>query len=808
MSGCMNGIKNSETVCENRDFGITLEQFNCSWKLPDEEKIIVIADDILAGNIVVLDTMEPLHCGMVESLDWNVQYTDTPNTFQLYLQSLNSIVYLTSAYEISGNSEYLEYAEKFIRIWNDYKNSEVADSNIFVWYDHGTALRAENLIYYALVANTNGYLSNDMYELIVTLIKEHEDFLADEKNYTKNHNHGIFQDRALIYCSYFLENDKSGEYLELAKSRLEAQKNYAFTEDMVHVENSPGYQVGVMDLFRIIANFLIQFDDDFGENLYKDTINAAEFMAYVTKPNGIVAEIGDTNSSVSGSTITSARMEVFDNPHLTYASTQGKSGKKPEEMSRCWLNSGYYISHNSWENEEYEMSTWQLFKSGYSSKTHKHADDNSFMLYSKGYDVFVDPGWYSYMVGDRYRDYFVSALAHNTVVVDGKTYSPTEENSSKVGFYEYEKEAHYDYVCGYNEMYDGVSYDRHYYNLGDSIIIWDDINSSEKHTYTQLFHASEYMNLVSQNDIETVFELADTGYFIRIKQLSSLGKNSIVAGDFGKEKFGYISREMGHLGSINTVKYDVVGSNVDIITLITIENGQGDIQNLADIQYDEILKNFQIKSTSGEVFQIELKERCRVADEKIIVKQKDENTFIFENNNVGIYETSAENFVCAWYVIDKNSAEVSYKTEYSHNNSFEYKFEVPGDYLIKAYTKSQNNRYRCSRIVAAISYDSEKMQFENVTDRFPFLNLKYNGQEMRRIGEKSYQFMVDYNYSWNSNIRWYIYRNGGYFTSFLTNNENEIEYNFEKPGKYTVIYYLSTPNGDNEYWNFPEIEIR
>lgn len=111
---------------------------------------------------------------------------------------------------------------------------------------------------------------------------------------------------------------------------------------MVHVENSLGYQTGVMELFRVIAEFIGQFEDEFGNQLWADVSKSAEFMAYITKPNGLVAEIGDTNSLLS----------VID-------------------------------------------------------------------------------------TGNRYRDYFVSSHAHNTVIVDSKTYSPTVENSSKTGIYQW-----------------------------------------------------------------------------------------------------------------------------------------------------------------------------------------------------------------------------------------------------------------------------------------------------------------------------------------------------------------------------------
>lgn len=143
----------------SKGFGITRQQYNCSWKLPSDNEVIEISEKILRGDLVVLDSMDSLKYENLSKLDWNVQYTNTPNTFQLYLQSLNPIVYLTAAYELSGNNEYIQYAEKIIKSWINYKDGALSEGNSFVWYDHGTALRAENLIYYALVADENKLLS-------------------------------------------------------------------------------------------------------------------------------------------------------------------------------------------------------------------------------------------------------------------------------------------------------------------------------------------------------------------------------------------------------------------------------------------------------------------------------------------------------------------------------------------------------------------------------------------------------------------------------------------------------------------------
>ena len=790
--GCNIGTKSNGEI----SYGITRNQYNWSYKFPTDDMVLEMANDIIDGHLWVLDTMESLDYDAIEMLDWDIQYTDSPNSFQLYLQCLNPVMYLTKAYEISNQVAYLEFAEKFIDKWNVYRHSAKASDNPFVWYDHGTALRAETLIYYALVKET---IDDNTKMKLYDLILEHAEWLNDDKNYTSNHNHGIFQDRALIYCAKFLRNK---DYLEHAKNRLETQKEYAFNDEMIHVENSPGYQVGVMELFRMIAEFLVQYEDDFGQKLYDDVKKSAEFMAYITKPNGYLAEIGDTNSGTDSSVVTNARLSVFDNKHLTYASTQGMDGEMPNESSVIYAEGGYYVSHNSWDNTNYSDSTWQMFKSGYSSRTHKHADDNSFMLYSKGYDIFVDTGWYNYMTGDRYRDYFVSPLAHNTVAVDGQTYSVTAENSGKAGIYDYEKNENYDYVLGYNEMYNGVSFDRHYYNLGDAVIIYDNIISAEEHGYEQLFQASEVMEIVYEANDETLFKLGDTGYYVRVRQLLDVGDFSVVKGDFSDEKYGYISRKGGHLDSINTLKYNINARNTDIITLITIEDSEQNVDKINKIEFNLSTKRFDIEKVDGKNFSINLGARNRLNVKDITVQQENDNTFLFCN------KCASDKGKCeyAWYVINKDTAEVIYKCDYDENPCFEYSFEGEGCYFIKAYVRSENGRYRTSGIIAAISSRKDHI-YEDVTSGFPYLNLEYNGQSFENISAKKYRFYIDFNYSWNSNINWYVYQNGGYYDSFSKINEKTMEYTFDEKGSYTVMYYLRTPDGDNEFRNFAEIVI-
>lgn len=213
LTGCVKNIDNQYTKSEYAKFpwGITLEQYNCPIDFPSDTDAIVIADQILDGKMVVFYSMDEVleyNPNAMNAFDWNIQYSSSPNSFQLYLQCLNPIAYLAKGYELTTNEDYLLQAQKILDSWLAYKDTLTSD-NPFLWYDHGTALRAETLIYYALTLQEAGKADDTFIQTINNLLIEHAEFLANPQKYTSNHNHGIFQDRALIYIACFLNNENS-----------------------------------------------------------------------------------------------------------------------------------------------------------------------------------------------------------------------------------------------------------------------------------------------------------------------------------------------------------------------------------------------------------------------------------------------------------------------------------------------------------------------------------------------------------------------------------------------------------------------
>ncbi len=790
---------------EQTNFNMELDEYliisEYDYKTDDE--MIEIANSIIAGNLHVhpqfTDTIEY----SPDDFDWNLQYEASPNTYQLYLQSMGTLIPLTEAYLLNGNEQYLQFGYDFLQQWHNYVNSVESADNPFVWYDHGTALRSEIIIHFALAYEQSSLYTNDFNAYIVNVLNEHRDFLISEVNYTENHNHGVFQDRALIYLSEFLDDTHA---FEIAMQRLATQIEFSFNSEMVHVENSPGYHIVILDLFIDIINFVKQFEMDSNSEFLvtdlQDKINTSlNFITYIFKPNGNIAEIGDTNGKISHEPRYNTSLQQYNNPQIDYISTLGAQGEMPTEKSKIFPVSGYYLYNSDWSQENYTNSTWKMFKSGYSSKTHKHADDLSFMMYSKGYDIFVDTGWYNYMTGNEYRDYFISSNAHNTINANAQSYSITDENSSNVGIYEYELNADYDYIKGFNTMYPDVDIDRSFYSSGDITLIQDDISSNLENDYTQLFHLSQHMEIINYDDNEVYIKLSDTGYYVRIKQLTNDTILEIQNGNDENSEYGILSKHMNHLQSIDTLIFKKTASSTQYITLITIEDKDGNVMygnnnenitNIKDIHFNN-------NTLSTEKFDISLKTRTPL-DVTSFTSYVENSVINIENTNQNL----DEQYSYLYYFIDKETALVLHKTEWANEDKFSFDLNNldSNEILVKVYIRDGTQRK--SSIIA--SYKKDNNTYINITDEYSSLNLIYNGHSFSNIGD-TYTFSVDYTFDLNSKIRWYVYKNGGYYTNITTVNHENLEIELKESGSYTIMYYLETINGDNLFYNYEIINI-
>ena len=525
----------------------------CRHPIPAPQKYFtakeecIVADQLLNGMLKVCRPLEALPYSL-ETLDWNVTFSSQPGTFLLYLQGLTPVITLVGAYIQTKYLPYIEQARKFVEFWAAYeKDKYKSASNPLCWYDHPASLRTEALIYLGRVAAADNLWDNDFYSLLFQLLKIHGAWLNQDNGYRKHHNHGVMQDQALIYVGAFFQNR---EWISHGIDRFSKQAEWAFNCEGVHRENSSGYAVLVNRFFKNICKLLL----DLGEISIQSTLDTVqrseEYIEWCVMPNSYLVQLGDTQLSC-----------------------QKNVPSVSSSVSKFYPNAGMYFYRSKTEASP-ESSTWKVAKSGYSVLTHKHADDCSFVLYAKGHEIFSDGGVYGYNK-DAFRAYFISAKAHNTVIVDNTSYIPSKKMMHAVGMDAYQSYENYDYVRLFNNAYTGVAFQRNFYSADDLTLILDTLDSNQEHTYSQLFHLSEDMSILSANNYEVVLRLADSGYIVRLRQHGSPVNLQVIHGNKEIPGYGLLSRSTKQIDVTTTLKFDLLGSNSVFATSITIEDRDG-----------------------------------------------------------------------------------------------------------------------------------------------------------------------------------------------------------------------------------------
>ncbi|MEK4055167.1 alginate lyase family protein [Paenibacillus sp. FSL F4-0087] len=757
--------------------------------ITSDEQYIDYADALLNDNLFVNDK---INSGVqilynIDNIDWNISATKSPNTFSLYLQTLRPIYYLSKAYTLTSDDKYLDAADKFVLSWGEYAQSK-AKLNRYTWYDHSVAERVENLIYLSKVEESVG--NKLRVQKLDILIQNNSEWLYDDTNYTKNHNHGIFQDGALIKAGYYLENNN---YVEKGIERLDKQLQYAFPNKHVHIENSTGYHVGIISYIKGISEFLSSSHNVYAEIANSYYKGALEYLVYVYKPNLSIPLIGDTLGTFTSNN--PSIINSFNDHSLEYIFSKGFNGTQPEYNTRLFQNDGTIIFREYWDSNKYDQSTWALFKSGYSSSTHKHADDLSFLLYSKGHDIFIDPGMYNYMVGDPIYDYINSNSAHNTIVVDGKSYSISMFNSKKVGIYSYSQEEGYESVTGFNNIFPGVKIDRTINYLdGNNIIIHDDIVSEKVHDYSQVFHLSNDTEIKQLTPNRAILKIKDTNYYVLLDQLANVDQVKKNIGQNEDNNLSVISSGLNQSVPSQSILFKKSGKSTEFVTSIRIIN-ETDLP-----RYLKQNLNYDGKQVEINDVIVPIKSRERLPESQVEADIVGSNLKI--KNSAESYE---QELSYSYYLIDKVTGEKFTSSSYSGENHEEFHLEKGYSYAVISYLRNKAKE-TTKKIVGFVEYEGNKFIYKPIStdQQEPIVSNNHIMDE----GNNSYKFTIDLsNFYGGVSSRWYVYKDGASY-DFINNKSNEFRYKFVEPGEYTVIYRINDKYfGEVEYNHFEKIQI-
>ena len=170
--------------------------------------------------------------------------------------------------------------------------------------------------------------------------------------------------------------------------------------------------------------------------------------------------------------------------------------KKKIVLPQAFPVGGYYIFEKIWGDLQIRL----IFDCGFLGLPpmagHGHMDALSFILEINSMPILVDPGTYAYFKDIRWRDYFRSTRAHNTIMIDD------QDQSVPVGRFLYKNQVKAECIefiegdsvtgshDGYTRLKDPVVHTRNISLNSDhqEIIINDTLTCKSKHSLHQYFH--------------------------------------------------------------------------------------------------------------------------------------------------------------------------------------------------------------------------------------------------------------------------------------------------------------------------------
>lgn len=356
-------------------------------------------------------------------------------SWQWRLNWLSFLSYLTAYHRAVGDDAVLDMGKAAIESWLDnYLETDVSYPFEFIWHDHATALRAEQLVlfvYYCQLHSAAWFASQrPFFDYLERALHVHGELLAKESFYSEHTNHGLEQARVLLLLGTVFDGEVACAWQSVACRRISNELNFAFTSEGVHVENSPAYHIFVFKVFMdIIKDYPAEVLGDLSEQFSHFSGNALGFMTHILRPDGLLPPIGDTEQLPTSDAYRETFGHTLEYQHFVYALTKGQKGLQPSTVNRVYPQSGYAVFRDQWpEHLLYGKAFHLIVKMGCSSRYHHQQDEGHVSLVAGGEDWLIDSGLYNYINADPVRKYMRSRAAHNVPLISHASYDKEFEH--------------------------------------------------------------------------------------------------------------------------------------------------------------------------------------------------------------------------------------------------------------------------------------------------------------------------------------------------------------------------------------------
>ncbi|MFB3879855.1 MAG: heparinase II/III family protein [Armatimonadota bacterium] len=420
-------------------------------------------------------------------------------TWRFWLNAWEPLDDVLAAHVATGSPRYLHFAET---IACDWLRQEAAGRSFqeFAWYDMAVGLRALQFAYLVHAAARDPDTDDATLAELIAGAHSHGRHLLQPENFNSHTNHGLYQAAGLLALGKALpELRGSNEWRRVGEQRLRSMFLKSFSPEGVHLEHSPGYHFQMAQLLIALTDSGLAADPA----LLALRRKAEKALAWMVAPDGTIPTIGDSDPTLVRPGHLGLPSASID-PGLAYALTGAAAGSPPADSDQVFSGSGYAIARSGWpaQADQWSRASYLIFTAAFHSRTHKHADDLSFVWYDAGRWLLIDAGRYGYYYDDPKRVYCESTRAHNTVEVDGQDSSRRSSEAFGSAITDWgEQSGAYFVSAQILRRWPPLRQSRTLIFMpGKWVVVVDEFDALASHSYEQWFHFAPDLALWTDGD--------------------------------------------------------------------------------------------------------------------------------------------------------------------------------------------------------------------------------------------------------------------------------------------------------------------
>ncbi len=356
-----------------------------------------------------------------------------------FVWEINRLYFLFSlglCFHMTRQEKYGRAINRFIQSWND-QNSYPIGVNWTSGIEAG--VRLANLVWALSFLENYDFLENDL-KAINRFVWFHANHLHRyPSRYSSANNHLLAEGFGLFVAGvYFPHLPGAERWLEQGRKILDAEAGRQILPDGGSFEYSTTYLSFVFDFFLLYRQICLCCGLEYGAMIDERLKKSCDFIHSIMDENGNIPNIGDQDSAVlvnfgfsnaeNFQSILNTGAALFTEPGIAKATSDfktwlltGKTNPFPKDASQknaqviLHKESGLAVIRDYINCKEVlfigngtKMGMAPLY-------AHGHLDALSFTLSVAGKEIFIDTGTYLYHNSGKWREYFRSTAAHNTI---------------------------------------------------------------------------------------------------------------------------------------------------------------------------------------------------------------------------------------------------------------------------------------------------------------------------------------------------------------------------------------------------------